>query len=95
MSWVAVVPDPDTSGFIGSVCRMSFTMKKLPMERFAAVMFVSLMPPAMFFAIDCAIEVRGVTWMPLAVPPLAIAGITAVITSPEDMLIVTPVASST
>jgi hypothetical protein len=60
----------------------------------AVVMFAGVMPPVMAFALACAIDVRGVTCMPLVVAPEATAGTHVAITSPESMGIVEPVASS-
>jgi hypothetical protein len=51
------------------------------------------MPPAILLAMAWAIEVRGVICIPLIVVPVA-EEMTTVITSPETMVIVAPVASS-
>ena len=60
----------------------------------AAAMLASVMPPAICFAIACAMAVTGVTWMPLVVAPAATLGSATLMTSPCAMLIVVPVASS-
>ena len=54
----------------------------------------SVIPPGRRCAIDCAIDVRGVSRTPLTVAPAATVGRTAVITSPAAIGIIVPVASS-
>ena len=57
-------------------------------------MLASVKPPAMRWAIACAIAVSGVTATPFTAAPAAIVGSTAVIMSPGPMAIGEPVASS-
>jgi len=57
-------------------------------------MLASVSPPCIAWARACAIEVSGVTITPLAFAPLASVVIAAVITSPDRILIVAPVAMS-
>ncbi len=36
---------------------------------FAVVTLAAVIPPAIAFALACAIDVRGVTWMPVVMDP--------------------------
>ena len=57
-------------------------------------MFTSIIPPDMPLAKACAIELSGVTQIPVVVAPLATVGRTTVMTSEDPIVIVVPVASS-
>ena len=57
-------------------------------------MLAAVIPPAMCWAMTWAIAVRGVTCTPLNVCPAVMLGSTAVITSPANIGMVVPVASS-
>ena len=57
-------------------------------------MFASVIPPVMCAAIVWAIAVSGVIWMPLVVEPDATVCTTAVKTSPDNIDMMLPVASS-
>jgi len=66
----------------------------LPTAVLAAAAFADVMPPAMYCAIAWAIDVRGVTLMPVVVEPAVTEGTQLVITSPDCMVIGFPVPGS-
>ena len=66
----------------------------MPTPALAVVTFAAVMPPDMWRALAWAMEVSGVTWIPVVAAPAATEGMSQAITSPACMVIMVPLASS-